>query len=394
MKKIPVQKNREPIRKGVFFSSILLILLLACGCGSSVAADDYVRIQADPISGDPPLTVSFSADVQSSAGEPARYVWSLGDGERRGEKAFSYTYTEEGTYRVNMVVQFEDGSFGYADIVRITVGNPTAAPVSTMTTRAPTTAPTQAPTGAPTTAPTGAQTTAPTPAPQPQQQSDTASSPFSSTPVISANNDPIYPVRVSIAPVQGVKSHIVSFAVKEAGTKINRPKAYSWDFGDASRGGGSEPRHIYSEAGTYTPVLKVNFADGHEEILELAPIIVYDAMPTGAIPPYVINQPQVQTPSTSQSEENRPLTPGADLYVVKIVPNKNSGKAPLLVRFGHEAEGGVPLVFKWDFGDGQQTTIAKPSHSYNVPGTYVVQLSVQFYGVVWIDAEPLTITVG
>lgn len=427
MQKIPVHKNRVPIEKRGYFSIILLFLLFACGCGSCVVTADSVRIIADPISGDPPLTVSFSADVQSSVGAPARYVWSLGDGERRGEKSFSYTYTEEGTYRVNLVVQFEDGSFGYADIIRITVGNPSATPVSIMTTRA-TTAPTKTPTSAPTAASTKAQATdqttdqtpAPTKAltkapsqaptflqteedtdaePQPKQTSAAPPSPFSSIPVIIRNNDPIYPVTVSASPVEGIKSHIVSFAVKEAGTKVNRPTAYSWNFGDGSRGGGPEPRHVYQDAGTYHPVVRVNFADRHEEILQLPPIIVYAEMPVGEIPPYIIEQTQApmqaQAPASGgQTEVSPPLAPGADLYVVAIDPNKDSGKAPLLVRFGYVAEGGVPLVWQWDFGDGEKTTIAKPSHSYNVPGTYVVQLSVQFYGAVWIEAEPVIITVG
>ena len=408
MKKIPVQKDRVPIRKRIHFSIILLILLFACGFGSSVAAEDYVRIKAEPLSGDPPLTVSFSADVQSSLGNPTRYVWSLGDGERQGEKSFSHTYTEEGTYRVNMVVQFDDGTFGYADIVRITVGDPTAAPVSTMATRAaptPTKAPDTDPAPTPTTARTLASTTAPTsppeeertPAPPEQtQQQAQGASPFSAVPVVFSNNNPTYPVAVSISPVQGVKSHIAAFSVREAGTKALRPKAYSWNFGDGSRGGGNEPRHIYSDAGKYYPVLRVSFADGHEEILQLPPIIVYDQMPTGQIPPYIMDQPQAPMQASSsggKTEVDRPIAPGADPYVVTIVPSRDSGKAPLLVRFGYETEGGVPLVWRWDFGDGQKTSIAKPTNSFNAPGTYVVQLSIQFYGAVWIEADPIIITV-
>jgi PKD repeat protein len=81
-------------------------------------------------------------------------------------------------------------------------------------------------------------------------------------------------------------------------------------------------------------------------------------------------------------------------YSVTIIPNKVRGPTPLQVRFTSEAIGDVPLAWKWDFGDGHKNTVEKPAHNYGTPGTYVVQLSVQFHEPVWVEAEPVVITVG
>ena len=55
-----------------------------------------------------------------------------------------------------------------------------------------------------------------------------------------------------------------------------------------------------------------------------------------------------------------------------------SGEAPLLVHFSGSGQDpdGDPLTFAWDFGDGESSTLAEPQHSFELPGTYVVHLTV------------------
>jgi PKD repeat protein len=44
------------------------------------------------------------------------------------------------------------------------------------------------------------------------------------------------------------------------------------------------------------------------------------------------------------------------------------GEVPLIVRFTNTSGGGEgPLTFHWDFGDGQESTEASPTHTYQVP---------------------------
>jgi PKD domain len=59
-----------------------------------------------------------------------------------------------------------------------------------------------------------------------------------------------------------------------------------------------------------------------------------------------------------------------------------TGTAPLTVEFrgssSFDMEGpfGGPLTFAWDFGDGQTSTAADPTHTYTSPGTYTATLRV------------------
>lgn len=64
---------------------------------SSLKAGFY----ADPVSGNPPLTVSFT---DSSTGNPKRWLWDFGDGSTSTEQNPVHTYTLEGTYTVTLTV--------------------------------------------------------------------------------------------------------------------------------------------------------------------------------------------------------------------------------------------------------------------------------------------------
>jgi PKD repeat protein len=54
-----------------------------------------------------------------------------------------------------------------------------------------------------------------------------------------------------------------------------------------------------------------------------------------------------------------------------------TGAAPLEVQFTCDASGGdAPLSFVWDFGDGTQSTLQNPSHTYTIAGMYTAMCSV------------------
>ena len=58
---------------------------------------------------------------------------------------------------------------------------------------------------------------------------------------------------------------------------------------------------------------------------------------------------------------------------VDFTPAPQSGCPPLIVDFINGSVGGNP--FTWDFGDGTTSTLVNPSHTYNVPGKYIVTLT-------------------
>jgi FOG: PKD repeat len=54
----------------------------------------------------------------------------------------------------------------------------------------------------------------------------------------------------------------------------------------------------------------------------------------------------------------------------------NSGNAPLKVTFTDESTGS-PTSWKWDFGDGTNSTEKNPVHTYNSSEQYPVTLTVK-----------------
>src|SRR5690606_13013563 len=76
-----------------------------------------------------------------------------------------------------------------------------------------------------------------------------------------------------------------------------------------------------------------------------------------------------------------------------------TGPPPLNVQFtdtSTDADGTI-VARQWNFGDGQSSTLANPSHIYNLPGQYVVTLTVtdnhaltdQFQRTVTVLAPPV-----
>jgi len=128
-----------------------------------------------------------------------------------------------------------------------------------------------------------------------------------------------------------------------------QPYQYSWDFGDVGTGSGSSPSHTYQSSGSYTVTLTVTDAGG--QVAKASQTITVNA-------------------ALSASFTYSPSNP-----------------LPLLaVTFTASASGGSsPYTYSWDFGDGTTATGASVSHSYLLPGSYTVTLTVK-------DANGQTVT--
>jgi len=65
-----------------------------------------------------------------------------------------------------------------------------------------------------------------------------------------------------------------------------------------------------------------------------------------------------------------PLSAGANASPI-------SGQPPLTVHFTGSANGGTPpYTYRWDFGDGQWSSLQNPSHTYETAGDYIAALTV------------------
>ncbi len=135
-----------------------------------------------------------------------------------------------------------------------------------------------------------------------------------------------------------VVGQTVSFTGSASGGTA--PYNYAWNFGDSSTGSGSSASHVYQTAGVYTVVLTVTDVAGH---VASATNTVTVTLPLSASFTYSPSNPA-------------PLTN---------------------IQFTATATGGTaPYNYSWDFGDGTTGTGAAATHSYLLPGTYTVTLTV------------------
>jgi PKD repeat protein len=72
-----------------------------------------------------------------------------------------------------------------------------------------------------------------------------------------------------------------------------------------------------------------------------------------------------------------PAAFAADPQTVDFTVSSTGGQAPLTVSFEGSSTG-EPSEWAWSFGDGATASTQNPSHTYEAPGTYTVELSVAF----------------
>jgi PKD repeat protein len=114
---------------------------------------------------------------------------------------------------------------------------------------------------------------------------------------------------------------------------------WNWNFGDGTYSTEQNPMHTYTSAGTYTINLVVSNANGTNS--KLATITVL----------------------------SQPILPVANFSC-----NVTKGYVPLFVQFTDRSQNAAQ--WKWDFGDGANSTEQNPMHTYSAIGNYTVNLTV------------------
>lgn len=67
---------------------------------------------------------------------------------------------------------------------------------------------------------------------------------------------------------------------------------------------------------------------------------------------------------------------GASSVIASLEADETRGEAPFTVNFDASQSRGNAVSYVWDFGDGNSSTSATPSHTYSTPGNYSVRLTV------------------
>ncbi len=126
--------------------------------------------------------------------------------------------------------------------------------------------------------------------------------------------------------------------------------ARRWDFGDGQVSTATSPQHTYSDAGSYTVTLTLEFVHSH----------------TG-------NRVEVSADKRDYVSISPPVPPTASFTAY---PTGALTVTP--VEFSDASVDGSRNInrWSWDFGDGETSTLRNPEHIYVDPGTYSVTLTV------------------
>ncbi len=149
----------------------------------------------------------------------------------------------------------------------------------------------------------------------------------------------------TFTPLTGVAPLAVTFDASSSSDPGGTITSYAWDFADGQTGTGVKVTHTFLTARTYPVKLTVTDSSGA----------------TGSTSVNV----QVEKPHKAP--------------IASFTFTPATGVVPLHVAFDGSASSdpdGTIVGYSWDFGDGQQGSGAKVSHTYSTPGTYTVTLNV------------------
>jgi len=127
------------------------------------------------------------------------------------------------------------------------------------------------------------------------------------------------------------------------------PNYWLWNFGDGVFSYEQNPTHTYDKAGTYTVSLTVKLDSTSSTITKK--IKVYASKAT-----------------TNTSTKTLELTPSFEFSP----PTPEVG---MTIQFTDSSTGN-PTSWRWDFGDGSQSTLQNPQHQYQSAGTFNVTLTI------------------
>jgi PKD repeat protein len=159
------------------------------------------------------------------------------------------------------------------------------------------------------------------------------------------------------APVAGfsaVSPATVNTAVQFTNTSQGQVDSYAWDFGDGGTSTDANPSHTFATTGQFTVTLTVSNAAGSDT--ETATIDVQEAL---------------QAPAAGIS-----------------APTSATVNTP--VQFTNSSQGQID-TYIWDFGDGNTSTDANPTHTFATTGQFTVTLTVS--NAAGSDSETATIEI-
>jgi PKD repeat protein len=192
----------------------------------------------------------------------------------------------------------------------------------------------------------------------------------------------------------------------------NGASSFQWSFGDGGTSTSVSPTHTYANAGVYTITLTATNACGTTQFsspitVVLPPVATIQASQTSGCSPTTIQFTGSNTvglthnwsfvggtPATSALQNPVVVFSNAGTFLTTYTATNSAGSSSatqtitmgagatpafqtvlngLLASFTNQSTGASSYL--WDFGNGQTSTQAAPSHTYTQDGTYTVTLS-------------------
>ena len=315
----------------------------------SVFAKPTVNFSASSISGCAPMNVNFTDQSIPGSGTLNSWQWDFGDGTFSTTQNPSHIYTATGSYNLSLLVTNIHGCVN-------TITNPNYITITDKPTAAFTNSST-ANCGAPLTINFNNQSTGvgnlsylwsfgdgQTSTEANPSHTYTTTGTFSLQLIVYNQNgctDTIrrpsaFTIANNITGFTAPATACANSAISITNSTTPAPISQTWDFGDGTTSSSYNPSKTYTTAGTYTIKLINNFGACMDSItrtitINPQPVAGFNASPLSAC------------------------------------------YAPLTVNFTNTSTGAVSYL--WDFGDGQTSTQANPSHIYTSQGSYTVTLT-------------------
>ncbi len=295
------------------------------------------------------ITFSDSTIISAGGSPIGNWVWNFGDGNSASttNDSITHTYTSAGNYPVSMIVTDANGCTGSITqnilVVKPIVSfsaTPTSACVPPLNVTFTNTSSTIGTTTYFWNFGDGTSTSAV----QNPSHTYTASGTYTVTLVVNENGCidsivmPNYIViqNITAAFTATPSSVCTGDTITFTNTSVPTAVSANWNFGDATTSTLISPTHIYSTAGNFIVTMTATDASGCTNTT------------TATV---TVNQ-----------------TPTANF----IADTMSSCSIPFTVTFTNQSTGGTN--YSWNFGDGGNSTIANPVHTYTAAGTYAVTL--------------------
>lgn len=318
-----------------------------------IPVTDFVGVPTD---GEAPLTVQFN---DTSLGIPTSWAWEFGDGTNSTERNPVHVYEKPGVYTVSLTASNIVSSQKKTKENYITVREPVKPPVADfnanpqsgviplsvvfndLTTNQPTAWSWVFGDGGSSQEqnPTHVYTVAGTYTVNLTASNKAGSSSKEKPQFINALPDVVKPVAdFNANPTTGNAPLQVNFT----DLSKNNPTAWRWDFGDGQTATQQNPTHVFTNPGVYSVTLNVSNTAGSDQITK---------------------------PNLITANQSTPC-PIAD-----FTGAPTNGSAPLKVSFVDLSKNN-PTTWAWKFGDGKDSVEKNPTHTYDAPGKYTVELVV------------------